>query len=515
MRSERDLSGEPPRTGAHPASESPALRAEEAAGEAHGRDGGALFELDTLLRGIASLGHPQNLPGPPSTQTASSIDHQAHVRVARDACHRVAQLARGLLRGRSSDGSEPTRRDSSPPRASAEPHTQDPADMDLVALRDAFAQFVDLADGLARGGRLPHRPWAAFHGVVRREIERSGRYQPAASVETRSPLDRIDAKDLLAVLESARGAPTRRVLEVALVALCRALRQLDLLEAHAREPAAHRRAVAILAALRSELRGLTRFLVENAPATLADGFEQAVLAVPARRIRVDYAALRAEARALASFRGTLVGTGTGLRLEVRRVFEQELLALDAADGGEGSGAWLAVATNSLRAALHHALRTIAAEVRPDLKLGSLVESPAVRRAASERARRDAYLVQQILRAFLAFAEEGTVRSADAWQDHGGLHFVRDYLRHVQLLGHAVLRFHDYPRLGGYLAALDALRTLDAPDAARLAQAAQESARCRAFLAELVERIGQRPELAGIPFDRAAALDAMRIHLRPA
>jgi hypothetical protein len=515
MRSERDVHGEPARAAARPASEAPAAHAAEAGASALRRDGGALFELDTMLRGIVALGRPHNLPGPASSHTASSIDHQAHVRVVRDACHRVVQLARGLLRAQSAEGGGPLRRGSSPPRPGLATPSSEPADEDLAALRDAFAHFVDLADGLARSGRLPHRPWAAFHGVVQREIERSGRYRPAVSIAPRSPLDCAAEYDLLQVIDSARSAPMRPVLEVAFVTLSRSLRQLDLLEVQAREPATHRRAVAILAALRSELRGLTRALVEEAPASLASGFEQAVLAVPARRIRGDYDALRAEARALVSLRGTLVGTATGLRLEIRRVFEQELPSLDGAEGGEGSGGRLLAATSSLRAALHHALRAISAEVRPDLKLESLVEAPAVRRAASERARRDAYLMQQIVRAFLAFADEGPARSADGWQDHGGLHFVRDYLRHVQVLGYAVLRFHDYPRLGAYVAALDALRLLEAPDDARLAQAAEESARCQTFLATLVERIGQRPELLGVPLDRAAALETMRIHLRPA
>src|SRR6478735_10286084 len=56
-----------------------------------------LFELEMLLKGIACYGNQRNHPGTPQGKTAVAQDFHEHMRVLRDASHRVVALTKTLL----------------------------------------------------------------------------------------------------------------------------------------------------------------------------------------------------------------------------------------------------------------------------------------------------------------------------------------------------------------------------------------------------------------------------------
>lgn len=477
-----------------------------------------LFELEALLKGIACFGNPRNHPGHAATKSAVAQDFQAQMRVVRDASYRVVQLTRSLLGDKEQEYRFSRYLETVLPEDAArgrlihEQLSQDTPEDALLVLRNSFGHFLDLADGILRLGRTSHRLWAAFHGVVVREVGRNAFFNPLSQLEFRPEFDRIKNAEVLEVLHGVHTESAHRVLALVFLTLFRCLRYTQLIDVYAPEPIAVRRAYAVLAVLRSDVRALTRYLAQGAAIAIADGLERDIMAVPSSRIRSEYAALSAEARALVSLRGMLESIASGLRIEVRRVFERDLPSPETAVSDADLGAQLVVASATLRAALQHAIRVLAAELRPDLTLTSLEDTPGAKRAASERLRRDVWIFQQVLRAFLALAGDGGPRGADTWAGPGGLQFVRDFLQHFRAIGYQLVRAHDYQRLNPYLEALEEVRDVDLLEPARLARAADESRQFATFLGELFERVSQRAELRGVPFDRQTAGEVLKIYL---
>jgi len=476
----------------------------------------SLFELEMLLKGVACFGNPRNHPGQVGAKNAVAQDFQAQLRVMRDASYRVVQLTRSLLGEKEQEYRFSRYLETVLPEDAArgkliqEQLSQDTPEDALLVLRNSFGHFLDLADGVLRLGRTSHRLYAAYHGVVVREIGRNAFFNPLVQLEFRPEFDRIKHAEVLDVLHGMRTESAHRVLALVFLTLFRCLRYAQMLEAYGPEPIAVRRCYVVLAVLRSDLRALTRYLSRGAAIAIADGLERDMMAVPASDIGSRYADLSAEARALISLRGMLESVSSGLRIEVRRVFSREVAAPEAQVNDKELGAQMMLASATIRASLEHALRVLCLEIRPDLSLHSL-DDLAARRAASERLRRDIWIFQQVLRAFLALAEQGP-RGSDTWAGAGGLQFVRDFLQHFRAIGYQLVRTNDYPRLNPYLESLEELRDVDLLEPTRLARVADESRGFAQFLGDLFERVGQRTELHGVPFDRQTAGEVLKIYL---
>jgi hypothetical protein len=93
-----------------------------------------------------------------------------------------------------------------------------------------------------------------------------------------------------------------------------------------------------------------------------------------------------------------------------------------------------------------------------------------------------------------------------------LAFVREFLSYFRAMGYPLLRTADYPRVDAFLDAMANVRDADLFDPGRLEVAVEEADRFHGFLTELFEAIARREELAGVPFDRRAAAEALRLYL---
>ena len=306
------------------------------------------------------------------------------------------------------------------------------------------------------------------------------------------------------------------MLALTFLALFRALRYVSLVDAYASDPASTRRAYVILAVLRSDLRALTRYLGRRAGDAMADGLERELLATPADEIGIRFAHLAEVARALTRARGTLEHLANGLRVEVKKIFEHDLPSPQAEISAQELAPQIVVAAAELRASLQNAIRALCAEIRPGTPLPDLAADLASRRAASDRLRREIWMFQQVLRAFLAKADAaasaGTSRGHDLWASPSGFQFVRDFLGHFRAIGYQLVRSHDYGRLDPFLASLERLRDVDLLEPERMTEAVEECRAFSVFLGELFEKVSGRAELAEVPFDRGAAAETLKIHL---
>jgi len=118
---------------------------------------------------------------------------------------------------------------------------------------------------------------------------------------------------------------------------------------------------------------------------------------------------------------------------------------------------------------------------------------------------------QIVRAFVSKARHADP-SVDQWGKLQSFAFVREFLGYFRAMGYPLLRVGDYPRFDGFMAAMAALNETDLLDPQRLALAVEEAEAFHAFLSKLLDRISEREELQGTPFDKPGAARALRLYL---
>lgn len=476
-----------------------------------------LFELEMLLKGVTCFGNPRNHPGTRRAASAVAHDYIEELRIVRDAITRINTLVRMLL-GEKDKAYTFSRylesvlpEDSARGRLLQEQLTQDTPEEALLVLRNAFAAFQDLADGLLKLGRVSHRQYAALHGTLAREVGRNVYFNPLMALEFRPEFDRIQSGEVLEALHAVRSESAHRVVALTVLALFRALRYLDLADRYAADATSARRAYVLLAVLRSDLRALTRYVGRNAGDVIADGLERDLLAVHALEIAERRESLAAEARALSTLRNALETVANGLRVDVRKVFAHDLPGPSDGVAGAELGPQVVIATASVRASIHHAIGSLCRVLAPGRPTPQLARDRDARRAASERLRREIWMFMQILRAFIAKAQ-ATEGSSDRWAGASSFQFVRDFLAHFRAIGYQLVRSNDYERLDAFIAALGALRDVDLLDPAHLDAAVDECRRFYTFLEELFREIGNRKELAGVTFDRKDATETLKIYL---
>lgn len=476
-----------------------------------------LFELEMLLKGFACFGNPRNHAGPPRRVPNVAHDFREELRIVRDALAQTVDQVRQLLgeQDRAYAFSQYLEsvmpEDSERSRLIRDQLTQDTPQESLFVLRNAFSAFLETAEGLLRVGRVSHRLYYAALGTITREVGRNTYFNPLITLEFRTEFDRIRNPQVLDALHGVNNESGHRVAALTLLTLFRSLRYVQLIDEYAARPETARRAYLILSVFRSDMRALMRFLGRRACDVMADGFERELLGIPAAELRDRYAELGRTASSLVSLRGTLESIANTARIEVRRSFERELPAPEAATSGAELGPQLVVAAASLRATVHHAIGVICAELAPRKGVPALASDEISRRAASNRLRRDVWMFTQILRAFLAKAK-ATPGDSDRWASYASFHFVREFLEHFRAIGYQLVRLADYEHLDRFMAALDSLRDADLLEAHTMEAAVSECEGFYTYLEELFQAVSQRSELQAVAFDKREAAETLKIYL---
>ncbi len=295
------------------------------------------------------------------------------------------------------------------------------------------------------------------------------------------------------------------------------LRYLRLLGRIASEPGGRRRRIAgraflVLSVFRSDARALSDYLRRHTGARLAESFERDLLLFSAAEIGERVPELRADGHRLIGIKSALEGVAGSLRLETRRAFHHDLIALDPttqrapAEERSGPGNWqtcaLPCATPSYFSAKHW-------EARPSTKAASSTTKRRGGKPANAFGR-DVWMFAQIVRAFAAKAE-GTPPD-DRWAFAQNLHFVREFLSYFRTMGYPLLRSTDYPRFDAFIQAMERLEDTDLVDPARLQRAIDECVAFHSFLVKLFDEISKRDVLEGLHFDRRGAAGALKLYI---
>ncbi len=477
----------------------------------------ALFELEILLKGIACFANPRNHPGPPRRTAIVAQDYREPLLLAREGLGRVAQLSRLLLGERErafvfQRYLEMLVPDDGARSRLVEGGGQGTPEQSLFALRQGITNLVEVAGGVARLPRVPFRLFYATLASVQREVGQSVFFNPLAALEFRPEFDRITNARVLDVMRHVPGEDARRLVALTFLSLFRMLRYCALLE-HVSRDARPGLTYLVLAVLRSDARALTDHLRKRGGEQLAASFDRELFKVSAPQMASRYEELLAEAHRLLSLKATLRGVAANLRLEMRRAFEHDLPAPEVGTSApvETLRSSVSLVVGNLRPALQNAVLVLGKSLGERLDEHGVFDDAAARRALGERLRRDVWMFAQIVRAFGAKARS-TPSSEDRWSGPSSLQFVREFVAYFEAMGSPLLRAADYPRFDAFREAVTALEENDLLDPERLARAVTEAEQFHTFLVELFENIGHRDELLGVPFDRRAAAESLRLYL---
>ena len=480
--------------------------------------GERLFRFEMLLKGLGCLGERSNLPGEQQGPPPLGWDWRLELRVALDAVDTAQQQARALLgeHGRmlrfqryvaslASGDAERTRR----MQGALAPQTPEEA---LLSLRGALDDLLEVGETLGAGGPLGVRPVQAWISSVLREVARSPYFDPLVSLEFRPEFDRIEQPELVELLGAVPSEAAQRAAVLTVLGLRRAARYVERARAVAAEAPLPPRFYAWLAVLRSDMRSLWRQLSTRLHRPVADVLERELLRVPAARMWREFDKLQQAVGRVPSLVRTLRAAADNLEADLRRIYSTELPPIERGLG-EGSVPRdeLLAGVDALGAAVEEALRTVVRELGGEPATLGLGVGRQVERAAAERLRREVWMFQQVLRAFVAKAQ-ASKGERDRWEGFAELRFVKDFAAHFRTLGYHLLRAEDYPALDGFLRALEAVRSADVLEPERLAEMVGQAEAAQRFLQELFEAVGRRHVLQGVPFDRRAAAEALRFHL---
>jgi hypothetical protein len=479
----------------------------------------SLFELEILLKGLACFANPRNHPGHGRGRSNVSHDFREHLGHARDAMQRIVQLSRTLLGSR--DRAFVFHRyletmlpeDTARTRLLAASMGQDSPEASLSVLRHGLTNLLEVGAGLLRLSRVPFRLFYAHVSSAMREIAQSSFFNPLRALEFRPEFDRIGSVQVLELIQRVPGEEAHRLVALTFLSLFRMLRYIRLLDGIAVDASDRRsgRAWLVLAVLRSDARALSTYLSQRAGSLLAESFERDLLRVPASEIATRHDEIVGEAHRLVAVKGALTGISANLRLEMRRTFDHDLPAIDAGTPDAELRARIRQVTANLRPALQNAVLFFAKSLGAKLEERRVFDDQAVRRATSERLRRDVWCFAQILRAF-AIKAQHVGAPEEGWTGAASFAFVREFLAYFRAMGYPLLRVGDYPRFDGFMDAMNSLEETDLLDPPRVEAAVREAEAFHAFLDELFDRISKRDELSGVPFDKPGAARALKLYL---
>jgi hypothetical protein len=268
----------------------------------------------------------------------------------------------------------------------------------------------------------------------------------------------------------------------------------------------------VLSVLRSDARALSGYLRRRSGPLLAKGFDADLFRVDAAQVSTEYERLLARGHELRDVKATLEGVAANLRLEMRRAFERDFPPLDLAPTVDELRNAVQRMTLNLRPALQNAVMFLGRTLGARLDAQGVFDDDTARRVLSERLQRDVWMFAQIVRAFAQKARALKPERQNAWMGGSPLTFIREFMAYFRAMGYPLLRTSDYPRVDAFLDAMANVSDADLLDPIRLEACVDEAGRFFRFLTELFEAIGRREELAGTPFNRRAAAEALKLYL---
>jgi len=317
-----------------------------------------------------------------------------------------------------------------------------------------------------------------------RDLEHNSFFQPPEPLEFSNVTELVQSEGLTPELDSWKSDRAKMATMVSFLALLRDHRFLGIADRQIREYDGVYRAHIVVAAVRRELRTLTRFLLVRGVETFAGELEANSQSV--------------EALAL------------GIHAKSRSALDDPVPEIDPERGHALEAERMRNGIRELRATVKDAakqLRIIGRTVREERVGREERKSERVQK----NLRQDIWTFRFIVQAFVAKASLAWP-NGDDWHNPENLEFAGEFLRHFRVLGLPLSRGTGYTRRASLTQAVSALRDRDAIDASKLALATDE---CVLFLEHLDAALAEIPQSLFAPFDKNKAAAELRGYLSAA
>ena len=477
-----------------------------------------LFRFEMLLKGLVCFGNPANQPGKARREEPIvARDFSREMEAARAAVRSVVELGRALS-GEVESSSVFQRyvesvvvQDHARLQMARRSLSQDTPQQSLTLLVGALRDVLDVLDGLPIGAPVSFRLFSASIRLVQREVHRSEFFDPLASLEFRAEFDRIRSVTVLEVIAGIESDPSRRVAALTFLSLFRLLRYIDLVDEEQAKIAGFGPLFAYLALLRSDAEALAAFLSRDSATWVSDGFGREFESCDPSGLTARFDGLEKEFASLKSLRELFESLGNQLKLELRKVYEQQIPTLSSVEDQSELTSAIERSTSLLRSFLQNAIVLLVQEFRSGVDGEAVFEDFTSNRARSERLRRDIWMFQQILRGFIEKAK-GSTAAADQWAGMSTFRFVREFVGYFKSMGYQLLRYSDYARFDEFMRLVEQLRDGDVLDENRLAGVVRTCEDFNGFLEQMFEAVSRRAELGDTPFDRRDAARTLKLFL---
>ena len=420
----------------------------------------ALLPLQAVLSGLVAFRDWENQARP-----GLGIDFHPHLRAVRTGYDWALRLVAQL------------RSNGAPQSALVGVPLGEP-ESSLRALDRSLRDALRVAERLQELPRLDAATFQEACDLFLRELGRNPFFQPPEPLEFSNAAELMHPEGLTPQLESWESEGAKTATMIAFLALLRDHRFLGIADGQLREPDGVFHAHLVAAAVRRELRVLSRFLLVQGVETFADELE-------ARLLTVEAIATSIHAKSRSLLNDPLPEPGlTGSDALATERMHKDIVAL--------------------RDTVRDAAKKLHALGRPARAERAERQSERVQRNLHQ----EIWAFRLILQAFLAKASAasvGGVRSGDG----GSLEFAGEFLRHFRLFGLRLSRGTMYPRRAQLARAVSALNERRTLDEVQLALAKGE---CTRFLEHLDDALTELPESPLAPFDKTKAATELRAYL---
>ncbi|MCP4603920.1 MAG: hypothetical protein GY847_25930 [Proteobacteria bacterium] len=478
-----------------------------------------LFEFEMMLKGLVCFGNPGNHIGPRRrAEPAVAREFRDELSVARVIVQRIVVTGQALSYG--NDRSVMFQRYLESVIAQDETHfhavkqsiSEDTPAQGLNLLVSTFQNLLEVLDGLTGSSSISYRLFTAVIQMAQREIHRSTYFNPLAALEFRVEFDNIYPSEMLGLINKIESDPARKVATLTFLSMFRLLKYLNAMDSVIMRSANYGLLFGWLAVLRSDIRALTIFLKRDISAWIASGFGRLYEQLEPSAVNKQFDLFGVEFKSLKSLRELLASIGDQLRLEQRKLFEMQLPALSTIESMEQFAEVVEIAMAPLRAFLQNALVLLALEFDPSLRGSKVFTDFVPIGVQSDRLRRDIWMFQQILRAFIEKAQT-SAGAADQWSGMNTFRFVREFVKYFRSMGYQLLRYTDYEQFDKFMRLVDRLREGDVLEVQRLERVVESCEDFKKFLKETFDSVSNRDELKNVPFDRKEAARTLKLFVK--
>ena len=451
----------------------------------------ALLPLQAALSGLVAFRHLENHPL--SVPVTDFRPHLHSVRVGYDWSLQLVARLRGER--------APEQHLRSVGESLGEP------ELSLRALERSLIDALRVSERLLELPVVDAGAFQASCDLFLRDLARNAFFRPPDPLEFSNVSELVRPANLAPELESWKSEAAKTTTMIAFLTLLRDHRFLGIADRQIWEDDGLYRAHIVVAAVRRELRTLTRFLLVQGVETFADELEARLLCLDAHHITGARTEITKASNELRELRESVEALAMGIHAKARSALDDPLPELGPEHG-------YALPAERMRNGIREVRVTVKDAAKQLRSLGRPVGAQSADRK-SERVQRnlhqDVWAFRFILRAFVAKASVASV-GADYWSDAGSLDFAGEFVRHFRVFGPRLTRGTDYARRGPLTRAVSALSNRDAIDSSKLNLAAHE---CTLLLEHLDEALADVPRSLLAPFDKNKAAAELRGYLSAA